>query len=97
MIRTLLLAATLAAAGPALAAPSDDARRHFQAIADNDVDALAASYDERAIVEWVGGPLDGQQVFLTNQKNTLPLTVGEWTGRYNGDGVWVGEPTNGRH
>ena len=45
-----------------------------------------------------GGPYDGRQVLLTtSQKNTLPIAVGDWLGRYNADGVWVGQPTNGRH
>ena len=60
MIRSLAFAAALLATAPAVAAPSDDARRHFQAIADNDVAALVASYADGAVIEWVGGPLDGR-------------------------------------
>lgn len=49
----------LALASPAFAAPSDDAQKHFQAIAAGDLPALAAGYAENARLEWVGGPLDG--------------------------------------
>lgn len=54
----LLLAFT--AAAPALAGPAADAaRQRVQAIAANDTTALAAAYAPAAMLEWVGGPLDG--------------------------------------
>ncbi|MDN3921373.1 nuclear transport factor 2 family protein [Roseateles violae] len=51
--------AALLAAGQAIAAPADEARAHFQAIAAGDLPALMQGYAEGARFEWVGGPLDG--------------------------------------
>lgn len=60
------LAAGLAAASLGLlfahaaqAAPADDARAHFQAIAAGDVSAVMAQYADQAQFQWVGGALDG--------------------------------------
>ena len=46
-------------AGSAFAAPSDDARMHFQAIASGDTQILMRGYADQAQLNWVGGPLDG--------------------------------------
>ncbi|GAB3757738.1 hypothetical protein GCM10028796_02330 [Ramlibacter monticola] len=43
----------------AFAAPADDARTHFQAIASGDVQILMRGYAENAQFNWIGGPLDG--------------------------------------
>lgn len=62
MFKTSLLslgAALTLAAGNAFAAPADDARAHFQAIAAGDVPAVMDSYAAHARFEWIGGPLDG--------------------------------------
>ena len=58
--RQLAVVAVLSAplAG-ARAAPADDAREHFQAIAKGDVGAITKGYADQARLEWVGGPLDG--------------------------------------
>lgn len=57
---TLALAACLSLVAPAaLAAPADDARAHFAAIADGDLARLQGSYADGARLEWVGGPLNG--------------------------------------
>jgi ketosteroid isomerase-like protein len=54
------LAATLAiAAGTAFAAPVDDAKTHFQAIASGDLQVVMRAYADNAQFQWVGGPLDG--------------------------------------
>lgn len=56
---SLATAALLMSAGVAQAAPADDARAHFQAIAAGDVNALMRGYADSATFQWVGGPLDG--------------------------------------
>ena len=47
------------AAGSAFAAPSDDARTHFQAVASGDTQVVMRAYADPAQLNWVGGPLDG--------------------------------------
>ncbi|MBI3523676.1 MAG: nuclear transport factor 2 family protein [Betaproteobacteria bacterium] len=60
MKRTLLsLSLFLAASGGALAAPSDEARLHFQAIGAGDTALLARGYADNAQLNWIGGPLNG--------------------------------------
>ena len=62
MFKTSLLAAAATltlAAGSAFAAPVDDARTHFQAIASGDVPVVMRAYADQAQLNWVGGPLDG--------------------------------------
>jgi len=55
-----LAAATMTlAAGSAFAAPADDARTHFQAIASSDLQIVMRGYADNARLEWIGGPLDG--------------------------------------
>jgi ketosteroid isomerase-like protein len=65
------LSPTLAAAALALSAlwiapsayadaPAAAARAHIEAIAAGHVDAIVASYAPNAVLEWVGGPLDGR-------------------------------------
>ena len=46
-------------AATARAAPADDAKAHFQAIAGGDVATLGAGYADGATLLWIGGPLDG--------------------------------------
>lgn len=58
-LRTLsALALALTCAG-AMAAPSDTARTHFQAIAAGDLQVTMRAYAEQAQFHWIGGPLDG--------------------------------------
>mmetsp|Transcript_39064 Transcript_39064/g.91416 ORF Transcript_39064/g.91416 Transcript_39064/m.91416 type:complete len:176 (+) Transcript_39064:1651-2178(+) len=61
MFKTFAFAATALtlAAGSAFAAPSDDARTHFQAIASGDTQIVMRAYADQAQLNWVGGPLDG--------------------------------------
>lgn len=61
MIRTsfIAVASLLAAAGSTFAAPADDARTHFQAIASGDLQIVMRGYADQAQFHWVGGPLDG--------------------------------------
>lgn len=75
MFKTSLLslgAALALTAGSAFAAPADDARAHFQAIASGDVPAVMGAYAANARFEWIGGPLDGSY--------TTPEAIrGVWT------------------
>lgn len=43
----------------AMAGAKEDAITHFQAVAAGDVAAITAPYGEQAVLQWVGGPLDG--------------------------------------
>lgn len=52
-------AALLSIAGATIAAPADDARTHFQAIASGEVQTVMRGYAEQAQFHWIGGPLDG--------------------------------------
>ena len=63
MFKTLSLsacaAAILFAATGAIAAPTDDAKAHFQAIGSGDLAIVMRAYADNAQFNWVGGPLDG--------------------------------------
>ncbi len=62
MFKTSCLAAAafaLVAATSAHAAPSDDARTHFQAIGSGDLSVVMRGYADQAQFNWIGGPLDG--------------------------------------
>ncbi len=65
MTKTTILAPLAAAlifafaASSAQAAPVDDARAHFQAVAAGDIAKVMQSYGGGAQFQWVGGPLDG--------------------------------------
>lgn len=43
----------------AMAGAKDDAVAHFQAIAAGDVATITKPYADQAVLQWVGGPLDG--------------------------------------
>lgn len=80
MFKPTLLFCTLAlAAAAGQAAPSDDARTHFQAIASGDMTLLMRGYAEQAQFQWVGGPLDG--VYATPE-----AIHGVWTRFTQGQG-----------
>lgn len=73
---SLLAGALALSATGAFAAPADDARTHFQAIASGDVQILMRGYAENAQFNWIGGPLDGTY--------TTPEAIrGVWT-RFTG-------------
>lgn len=55
----LALAALTLAAASTFAAPADEARTHFQAIAAGDVPTVMSGYAEQVQFHWVGGALDG--------------------------------------
>ena len=55
----LCAATVLLAASGAMAAPADDAKTHFQAIASGDLSIVMRGYADKAQLNWVGGPLDG--------------------------------------
>lgn len=52
-------AAMFFAASGAIAAPTDDAKTHFQAIGAGDLTAVMSGYAANPQFNWVGGPLDG--------------------------------------
>ena len=54
-----LVGALAMATMQAYAAPIDDAKTHFQAIASNDAQVVMRAYADDARLQWVGGPLDG--------------------------------------
>lgn len=56
---TAVAAALLSVAGATTAAPADDARTHFQAIAAGEVQIVMRGYADQAQLHWIGGPLDG--------------------------------------
>jgi hypothetical protein len=55
----LCAATLLLAASGAIAAPADDAKTHFQAIASGDLSIVMRGYADKAQFNWIGGPLDG--------------------------------------
>ena len=59
MQRLFTLVLLLTASSLTMAGPADDARTHFNAIANGDLAILGRSYHDNAMLEWVGGPLDG--------------------------------------
>ena len=50
--------------------PTEAARAHIEAIAAGNVDAITASYGPNAVLEWVGGPLDGRYAATDAIKTT---------------------------
>lgn len=52
-------AALLSIGGATFAAPADDARTRFQAIASGDLQIVMRGYADQAQFHWIGGPLDG--------------------------------------
>ncbi len=56
----LAFAASFAAANAWAESPADMAKAHIEAIAAGNVDAITAAYGPSAVLEWVGGPLDGR-------------------------------------
>lgn len=58
-VRMLGAMALLVVIGTAQAATVADARAHFKAIAKGDVAMIMQQYGDHAVLQWVGGPLDG--------------------------------------
>lgn len=59
-VSAILLVTTLATASPALAGTAaDGARQRIEQIATGKINDLAAAYGDKAVLQWVGGPLDG--------------------------------------
>lgn len=56
----LVLAAGMATAGWAAVRPQEMARAHWAAIAKNDLHTTMKGYSRRAVLDWVGGPLNGK-------------------------------------
>lgn len=60
MLRSVAITMALwATAGIALAGSADNAQAHFNAIASADMGKIMEGYADSAILQWVGGPLDG--------------------------------------
>ncbi|USU18518.1 nuclear transport factor 2 family protein [Paraburkholderia fungorum] len=62
-MKQLLIASliTLSAAGTAIAGPATEAAKaHFAAVGSHDTEEMMGSYADDAVLEWVGGPLDGK-------------------------------------
>ncbi len=87
------------AAGSAFAAPSDDARTHFQAVASGDTQVVMRAYADPAQLNWVGGPLDGTYATTDAIRTTwdkfgkaagpLKLTIGQIEESANPKGATV--------
>lgn len=99
LIATSTALALTLMAGAANAAPTDDARAHFQAIASGDVATVMQNYAEPAQFLWVGGPLDGtyntpdtiKTVWskFTKSQGTLKVTVDDLKQSANPKGATV--------
>lgn len=87
-------------AGPALAgAAGDRAVAHFKAIGDGRVEAIVGAYADKAVLHWVGGPLDGaygnraaiEAVWrkFTSAQGKLGVEVGDLREYANPKGVTV--------
>ncbi|MDE2130204.1 MAG: nuclear transport factor 2 family protein [Betaproteobacteria bacterium] len=59
-VSVLALSAGLAWSTAYAEAPADAAKAHIEAVAAGQVDAITAAYGADAVLEWVGGPLDGR-------------------------------------
>jgi hypothetical protein len=99
-IMSAAFAATLLAlAGTVHAAPADDARTHFQAIASGDLQVVMRAYADQAQFQWVGGPLDGSYATpdairgvwtkFTQGQGPLKVTVGAIEESINPKGATV--------
>ena len=89
----------LLAVGSAFAAPADDARAHFQAIASGDTQLVMRDYADHAQLNWIGGPLGGS--YSTNDAirstwekfgkaaGPLKLTIGQLDESANPKGATV--------
>lgn len=76
---TAIAATLLALTGITHAAPTDEARTHFQAIASGDLQIVMRAYADQAQFHWIGGPLDGTY--------TTPEAIrGVWTKFTQGQG-----------
>jgi ketosteroid isomerase-like protein len=101
MFKQSILGATalLLASGIAFAAPADDARAHFQAVASGDVQIVMRGYAEQARLNWIGGPLDGSYAGAEAIRDTwesfgkaagpLTLTIGQIDESVNPKGATV--------
>ena len=103
MNKTLSLAAVAVclvfSGASAIAAPSDDARTHFQAVASGDVQVLMRGYADKAQFNWIGGPLDGTYTSndairelwtkFTKSQGTLKMSIGQIEESANPKGATV--------
>lgn len=97
-LRTCVAALGFAAAS-AFAAPADEARTHFQAIASGDVAVVMRGYAEQTQFNWVGGPLDGTYATseairgvwtkFTQSQGPMKLSVGQIEESANPKGATV--------
>jgi ketosteroid isomerase-like protein len=97
MVAAALIAGAAASAFAGQA--GEDARIHFSAIAAGDVATAARQYADNAVLEWVGGPLDGTYVGADKIRETwsrfakanpeLRVTVGQVEESANPKGATV--------
>ncbi|SCC94221.1 conserved exported hypothetical protein [Thiomonas sp. X19] len=64
----LALAAAFAASTAWAETPAEAAKARIEAIAAGNVDAITAGYGPNALLEWVGGPLDGRYASMDGIK-----------------------------
>lgn len=98
-ILSILTAVATLAGTPSFAAPADDARTHFQAIAAGDLQIVMRGYADGARLEWIGGPLDGSYASpdairgvwakFTGSQGPLKLTVDKLEESINPKGATV--------
>ncbi len=59
-LRSLWIVALCLFVSSVRAAPADEAASHFKAVAAGDVEMIMSQYGDSALLQWVGGPLDGK-------------------------------------
>jgi len=82
-IHTLAASTLCAISVVAYAGPADDANAHFKAIGAGDVAQIMQGSADSAVLQWVGGPLDGayagsdkiREVWSKFAKGNAPLEV----------------------
>lgn len=82
-VRGLVLSGLMLAANTVFAGAADDAQAHFKAIADGKVDQVMGAYGDGAVLQWVGGPLNGtyaskdklMEVWMKFTKNNAPAEL----------------------
>lgn len=91
----------LACSAGAQASPATDAFAHFEAVASGNVERIMQDYAADAVLQWVGGPLDGVhyaergairavwQRFAASQGGPLKVTVSNTEASENFQGATV--------
>lgn len=82
-IHTFAVAVMFSLSAVAYAGPADDANVHFKAIGAGNVDQIMQGSADSAVLQWIGGPLDGayagsdkiREVWGKFAKGNAPLEV----------------------